>query len=143
MKNVLITIRGRQNYANGEEESMELVTDGEYAFGKNGAVFTYMESALTGLEGTKTTFLVRRDSVTMNRESTLTSRMIFEEGKNHRFLYETPYGTATMGLETHMIRSDLHEHGGELEIEYSTDVEHNLIGKNNFLITIREQKGTM
>ena len=143
MKNVLITINGSRQYTGGEDDSIELVTDGEYAWGRNGAVFSYMESALTGLEGTKTTFLVRQNSVTMNRTGTLTSRMIFEEGKNNRFLYETPYGSATMGVETHTIRSALDEHGGELEIEYSTDVEHNLIGRNKFLITIREQKGTM
>ncbi|MGI6028310.1 MAG: DUF1934 domain-containing protein [Candidatus Heteroscillospira sp.] len=143
MKDVLITILGKQFYANGETDSMELSTDGQYSFGKNGAVFSYMESELTGLEGTKTTFLVRRGGVTMNRTGALTSRMIFEPGENHRFLYETPYGSATMGLETHTIRSELTEHGGELEIEYSTDVEHNLIGKNTFLITIREQKGTV
>lgn len=140
MKNVLITIKGTQNYQTGEDDAIELATDGEYAFGKNGAVFSYMESPLTGLEGTKTTFLVRPDSVTMNREGALTSRMIFEEGKKHRFLYSTPYGAATMGIETNRIRSELGEHGGLLEIAYRTDIEHNVIGKNQFLITIREQK---
>ena len=143
MKDVLITIRGAQSYHGGDNDCVEFTTDGQYSFGKNGAVFSYNESALTGLEGTKTTFLVRRDNVTMNREGTLTSRMIFEEGKNHRFLYDTPYGSATMGVETHFIRSALNEAGGELEILYSTDLEHNPLGKNNFLITIREQKGTM
>ena len=140
MKNVLITIKGIQISPDGEDDAIELVTDGEYSCGRSGAMFSYMESPLTGLEGTKTTFLVRRRSVTMNREGTLTSRMVFEEGQHHRFLYETPYGSATMGLYTELIRSDLDEHGGELEIKYSTDIEHSRIGSNQFLITIREQK---
>lgn len=143
MKDVVITIRSAQNYHGGENDCIEFTTDGKYSFGKSGAAFSYQESALTGLEGTKTTFLIRPESITINREGKLTSRMVFEEGKKHRFLYQTPYGAATMGLETHFIRSALNEQGGELEILYSTDLEHNPIGKNNFLITIREQKGTM
>ena len=140
MKDVLITINGSQQYSGGDGDSVEFITDGQYAFGRNGAMFTHMESPLTGLDGTKTTFLVRSGAVTMNRSGTVTSRMLFEEGQHHRFLYETPYGSATMGIETRLIRSALGEHGGELEILYSTDIEHNLIGTNRFLITIREQK---
>ncbi|MGE4354363.1 MAG: DUF1934 domain-containing protein [Oscillospiraceae bacterium] len=140
MKNVLITIKGTQNYQSGDDDTVELVTDGKYSYGRNGALFTYMESPLTGMEGTKTTFLVQNDAVTMKRAGTLNSQMVFEEGNKHRFLYETPYGAATLGIETHLIRSELDTHGGELEIQYSTDIEHNLIGKNQFLITIREQK---
>jgi uncharacterized beta-barrel protein YwiB (DUF1934 family) len=143
MKNVLITIRGTQLNPGGESDSLELTTEGEYVWNNDSAAFSYMESALTGLEGTRTTFLVRQDSVTLSRAGTVTSRMVFEEGKNHRFLYETPYGSATLGLETESIRTDLGSSGGELEIRYTTDVEHNLISKNQFFITIREQKGTM
>ena len=140
MKDVLITIDGSQTYPDGERESAEFMTDGEYAFGRKGAAFTYMESPLTGLEGTKTTFLIRGGAVTMNRTGTVNSRMVFEEGAHHRFLYETPYGSATMGIETKLILSELGEHGGMLEIEYATDIENNKISTNRFLITIREQK---
>jgi len=143
MKDVLITIKTAQTYYDNTKDGMEFSTDGQYSYGKNGAMFSYMESVLTGLEGTKTTFIIRKDNVTMNREGTLTTRMVFEEGKNHRFLYQTPYGAATMGVETRYIRQDLHEEGGELEILYATDLEHNPIGTNSFYITIREQKGTM
>jgi len=143
MKNVLITIRGTQTDPHGENDALELTTEGEYVWNGGSAAFSYMESALTGLEGTRTTFVVRPESVTLSRAGAVTSRMVFQEGQNHRFLYETPFGAATLGLETQSIRADLHETGGELEIRYTTDVEHNFISRNQFFITIRERKGTM
>lgn len=140
MKDVLISIKSKQKPPNGDEETIELVTDGQYAFGKNGAVFTYLESPITGLDGTKTTFLVRKNTVSVNRTGTVTSRMLFEEGQKHHFLYELPFGSTTMGIDTKEIRSTLDENGGELEIVYLTNVGHNPLGRNVFLITIREQK---
>ncbi len=138
-KDVIITIKGIQKYQGSGDDVIELVTDGEYSYGKKGASFTYMESEMTGLEGTKTTFTINSDSVTMSRSGTLTSNMVFEEGKKHHFLYELPFGATTMAIDTQMIRSELGENGGELEIFYTTDIDHSLVGKNQFFINIREQ----
>ncbi len=139
MKNVIITIKGVQNYHDSGDDVIELVTDGEYSYGKKGAMFTYEESPITGLDGTKTTFIIRDDSVTMKRSGTLTTNMIFEEGKKHHFLYEMPFGATSMAIDTQMIRSELSEAGGELEIYYTTDIDHSPVGKNQFFINIREQ----
>lgn len=143
MKDVIITIKGVQNFGTSDEDVIELSTDGKYVYSSKGASFNYMESAITGLDGTKTSFLIRPDRITMNRTGTLNSQMIFEEGTKHYFLYELPFGSTTIGLETHRIHTDLTSHGGEIEIEYTTDIAHNTISRNQFFITIREQKGMM
>ena len=49
-----------------------------------------MESELTGMEGTKTSFIFSPEEVVLSREGTLTSRMVFREGKKSTFLYDTP-----------------------------------------------------
>ena len=141
MKKVMISIKGTQHYANNEDDSIELITDGEYAYGPGGeGLLTYQESELTGLEGTRTSFLIRPDVVTMERMGTINSRMVFEEGRKHHFLYDTPYGAATMGVNTQRIAMALGEHGGEMEIDYMLDFEHTVIGHNRFLINIREAR---
>ena len=52
----LLTVRGTQRYADHEPETIELTTEAEMQH-KDGVLFlSYPESALTGLQGTITTF---------------------------------------------------------------------------------------
>ena len=66
--------------------------------------------------------------------------MEFEEGKKHYFLYETPYGATTMGLDTRRVRKRLDVHGGDMEIEYTVDVDQAIVGRNYFYIQVKEPK---
>ncbi|MEG0036213.1 MAG: DUF1934 domain-containing protein [Oscillospiraceae bacterium] len=140
MKDVIISIEGSQDDPEGNRNAIELVTDGLFAFENGEGSFSYMESELTGLEGTKTSFTISPMGVVMTREGSLNSRMIFEEGKKHCFLYETPFGSATMGVNTRSISVDLNEHGGDMEIDYVVDFQHAMVGRNMFKINVREQK---
>jgi uncharacterized beta-barrel protein YwiB (DUF1934 family) len=137
MKDVIISIIGTQSMEEGPE-SIELVTDGQYSFNNEKSVLTYMESELTGMDGTKTTFEVGKDLITMIREGTVNSQMIFEKGKKHVFLYETPFGAATLGVDTHRIKSGFGEHGGDMELEYAVDVDNMRLGTNAFKIHVKE-----
>ncbi|HHU06312.1 MAG TPA: DUF1934 domain-containing protein [Clostridiales bacterium] len=136
-KNVIISIKGIQSN-DGDKDIYELVTDGTYTFSDSACEFTYMESELTGLEGTKTTFKVDNEKVLLTREGSLNSQMMFEKGKKHFFLYETPYGSATMGVKTHKLKTGLGESGGDIELAYAVDVDSVPLGKNEFKISIRE-----
>lgn len=86
MKDVIIYIRGTQNDPNGEDNVIELETEGVYAFENGEGLLSYMESELTGLAGTKTSFAISPMGVIMTREGSLNSRMFFEKGKKHNFL---------------------------------------------------------
>jgi uncharacterized beta-barrel protein YwiB (DUF1934 family) len=140
MKDVIISITGIQHGEGGQKNTIELVTDGEYSFSNGESAFSYMESELTGLEGTRTSFIVGPMGVIMNREGNMNTRMVFEEGKKHHFLYDTPYGSATMGVNTHKITAQMGEHGGEMEIDYVIDFENAVVGRNKFIINVRENK---
>ena len=137
MKDVIISIKGSQPDS-GEESSYELITDGTYSYAPDRCEFTYMESELTGLEGTRTTFCIDPEKVTLTREGSFNAQMIFQRGKKHLFLYETPYGAATMGVNTRKIRTGLTEHGGDIELSYVVDVDNVALGRNDFTIHIRE-----
>ncbi len=136
-KDVIISIKGSQT-SEDDNDYYEFVTDGTYRFDDSVCEFTYMESELTGLEGTKTTFRIDDKQVRLTREGSVNSQMIFESGKKHYFLYETPYGAATLGIRTHKIKSGLNEHGGDIELSYAVDVDSVMLGKNDFKINIRE-----
>lgn len=140
-KNVIISIIGSQRYKNGADDKIELVTDGVFKYENGQGSFSYMESELTGLEGTKTSFSFGGPlGVVITREGTTNSQMIFEEGQKHNFLYDTPFGAATMGVNTKRIYMGMDESGGDLEIDYLVDYQQSLIGDNNFKINVRELK---
>lgn len=138
MKKVIISIKGINKPEGGEKDEIELVTDGEYEFSGTSAVFTYMESELTGLEGTRTTFEIENGNVVLSREGTVTSKMLFEEGKKYYFAYETPFGAMTMGVDTHSVVSRLDESGGNIEIRYHIDMDNSPVSRNMFKINIKE-----
>ena len=141
MKKVVISIKGLQNLDNEESDEIELVTDGEFLAEDGKFVFSYLESELTGLEGTRTTFTVEGDRVILTREGTVTSQMVFEERQKNYFVYRTPFGAFTMGVDTYCITSRLHEDGGDLEIYYFIDMENAQLTKNSFIIHIAPADG--
>lgn len=140
MKDAIISISGTQKDVNGETDRVELVTAGQYGFEKGECRFTYMESDLTGLEGTETTFSISPMGVVMSRAGAMNSQMLFQPGKKHFFLYDTPFGSATMGVDTRALKSSMGEHGGVLELDYDINFEHSFVGRNQFKINVKENE---
>ena len=122
-KPVIISIRGVQTLEEGQEDVMELVTQGILRQEEGELSLTYLESELTGLEGTTTTFHITPERITLHREGTLNSEMIFQEGQKHFSLYETPYGGLMLGVNTHRAKADFGEDGGNLSIRYALEVD--------------------
>ena len=138
MKDVIISVKSTQLTDGESSELAELVTPGSLQSESGKLTLSYMESELTGLEGTKTTFEIEPKVVTLTRSGKVNSQMVFEEGKHYYFLYDTPYGSATMGVRTSMIRKKFDEHGGSMDINYAIDLENIFVGNNSFHIKVRE-----
>ena len=83
-ENVIISIKGKQLYAESGPDEMELVTAGSLRRdGQGGYSISYQETELTGLEGTTTRLYVNGGRVTLLREGSINSQMVFEMGKRH------------------------------------------------------------
>lgn len=136
MKKVMISIISKQA-AEGDENSMELISEGEYEYSPEQSRLGYLESSLTGMEGTETSFNITRDSVMLKREGTVTSEMLFEKGKKHISLYGTPYGVSTLSVFTRLLSVDIGENGGKMRIGYELGVENTKISDNEFIIEFK------
>ena len=139
MKDVIISVTGVQHGPDGPD-SLQLVTAGQYGLDSDQICMTWEESELTGMEGTRTSITVQPKSVVLSREGKTNTTMEFQEGKKSYFLYETPFGSATMGLDTRRIRSRFDFHGGDMEIEYTVDMDQTIVGRNRFYIQVKEPK---
>ncbi|MCF0120508.1 MAG: DUF1934 domain-containing protein [Oscillospiraceae bacterium] len=138
MKDVLLSIIGKQETGHDDDEGYELITDGEYSFTPECITISYIESELTGFQkNVRTTFTATGDTVTLSRTGGFSGDMVFCEGQKHYFVYDTPYGSFTMGVETHTLTAELDENGGELYIDYVIDVENIVVSKNIFRIVVK------
>ena len=122
---------------NNGDDSFELMTDGEYTREDGISIFSYVESELTGLDGLLTTFNVESDRVVLSRGGDMGNDMIFSEKQKHHFLYETPFGSILMGIDTHSIKKNMQDDGGSLEIRYDIEVDNVSVSRNLFEINIR------
>ena len=137
-KEVVISIKGMQKYEGMPPDVIELVTEGRMA--RDGASYTlsYQESELTGLEGTLTTILVDGEQVTLMRVGEFNSQLVFQEGRRHLSMYNTPYGAMTIGVNTRRLLAELTDQGGDIEVDYAIEVDHALAGRSVFRINVRE-----
>lgn len=140
MRKVTISIKGSVTTADADEDAFELMTDGEYIRENDISTFSYIESQLTGFDGFLTTFNVEPDRVVLRRGDPSNADMIFSEAQKHHFLYETPYGAITLGIDTHSITNNMHDDGGHLEIRYDIEVDSVSVSRNLFRIDIVTQQ---
>ncbi|MCF0122746.1 MAG: DUF1934 domain-containing protein [Ruminiclostridium sp.] len=137
-KPVIISIKGTQTTEPGQEDVMELVTQGTLRGESGDFTVSYLESELTGLDGTTTTFHIEPDQITLTREGTLNSVMVFQVGKRHYSPYQTPFGGIILGVNTQKAFSDMSETGGNISIRYIMEVENERVSENAFDIQVSE-----
>ena len=136
-KTVVLSIQGKQKYANQEPEVIELVTEGTMTFRNGGWDISYEESALTGLEGVTTTFRVESGKVTLTRTGKLRSEMVFEEGVPHDTLYQMAFGALMMTVKATFVFFDMVEDGGTIDLSYNLDIENTEAGVIDYHLDIR------
>ena len=137
---VLMSIQAEQYTDDYQPDKMELLTEGLMEVRPNGLALSYKESVLTGMEGTTTILEVTGPRVILRRTGTITSQMVFEEGRQHTSLYETPVGELSIDVQTSFLRHTLTESGGQMEIRYSMSVEHASIGQNRFTLKVKRKQ---
>lgn len=136
---VLLSIRGEQYFDDIDPDATELMTEGTLELTETGLLLSYQETELTGMEGTTTTFEVKGPQVVLTRTGKVNSQMIFEEGRQHTSLYETPFGELTVDIQTSALKHNLSQRGGVMEIRYSIAVEHTVTGRNCFKIRVKRK----
>ena len=136
-RDVVLSIRGRQTYADMEPEVIELVTEGTMAYRNGGWDISYQESELTGLEGVTTTFRVEPGKIVLRRTGKLQSEMIFQEGVSHDSLYQMAFGTMLMTVKATFVFFDIVEDGGTVDLTYNIDIENTQAGVIDYHLDIR------
>ena len=137
-KQIILFVRGEQTYDSVSPEVTELATEGLMTIEGEEVTLTYQESELTGMDGTTTRFIVRGDTVVLERTGMIVSRMEFKQGERSSSFYETPWGTMAVDIATTKLAHRLTERGGVMEIAFTIAVNHQVTGENRFKVRVRE-----
>ena len=107
-----------------EGEKIEISTDGTLT-DKDGRIeLAYDETELTGMEGSRTAISFSADApelITMVREGTVSTALVFEPNKRHHCIYKTPYMPFEVCVRTLKVDNKL-ESEKRLFIDYIIEI---------------------
>lgn len=121
-KEVLLSITGSKYSDDGEDDTVELITEGSYSVEDGKYTLRYKESALSGMEGSTTILTVEDGMVTMQREGTLSSHFVFKNNQFFQGNYSTPAGIVQVGVFPIYVDYRMGEEDGQIDLEYRLDV---------------------
>ena len=120
VKNAVITVQSRVSV---EDELIEVVTPGKFYITKSGYRVEYDETKLSGMEGTKTTMIIKEKYFKLNRVGTTETNMEFEKNTQSVSLYKTPFGAMSVVIDTKDIEVSVDDNGGTIHIVYTLNLE--------------------
>lgn len=140
MKDVLVNVKTVQFDEQGESDTIELTAEGKFAEKNGSYLIKYSDSFIAGAnDPIFTTVKVSADgAVSVTRSGSYQSRFVIEKQKRCNCLYQTPYGTMTMGFYGEKIENKLNEKGGELSLLYTVDVNGSELNRNQMIISVKE-----
>lgn len=140
MKKIVLEFKSTQE-VEGNQDAMEFISNGEYKNDNGKITIKYDESVALGVENTVSTLTVSKDNiVTISRMGAVNNNLVIEQGKRHICQYKTPYGDITMGIYGDYVNNQLGSPDGELHMQYSIDVNMELLSKNKVDIKISEDE---
>lgn len=142
-KSVLITVKGSQRDATGDEDKIELFTQGR-SYAKNGTDYiTYQETEISGMEGATTLIKIYPDHVVLVRMGGIDQRQEFRLGQRCHSSYVTPYGTMEMSVRTshlQVVRIADNSQVAEIHIKYELEIDGQWQSANTLSVLVQGDK---
>lgn len=86
-----------------ENDTIEVIVPGTYYF-RNGKHYILYEEIEKNGKGTKNQLKIYEDGhVEIRKNGVLNAHMIFETGKKHQSVYQTPFGQLQVGMDTRVV----------------------------------------
>ena len=131
------SIRGVQRDASGDENVVELITEGDVIFCDDCVLLRYEESEISGMEGSSTSIELRKNSVSMVRTGDTSVTMHFEKGKQYFSQYQTPYGAMSISVFGNEVYHNVNARGGKVRLDYLIDMDGMQSFENSFSVDVK------
>ncbi|KUK72448.1 MAG: hypothetical protein XD91_1328 [Clostridiales bacterium 38_11] len=140
MKDITIKVISTQASKGKNPLITELITEGNFYMDDGQYCFEYIESEISGMEGSVTRLISDGDKkLTMKRNGVQASALLeFQEGEKSKSSYITEYGTFAIILNTTKVESTIDQFGrGKINLEYRMTFGTDSETINKLEITIR------
>ncbi len=135
-----ISIVGKQD-CDGEITEVIVDTLGGYVVEDGIRYITYEEYDDQNPNVSSTAILkIENDSMLTMTKASSDTEIILEKEQRYSCMYDTGFGSMTMGVFTSEFKSDLTEAGGKLQVKYTLDFNANFASRNELLIEVRQSK---
>lgn len=123
-KDILISIRGLQITEDSQQDTVEMISPGEYYFRNGKHYFLYEEAEEGKQEITKNIIKVSDDYMEVTKKGVVNVHMIFEKNKKNVTYYNTPFGSLLIGIDAY--RVDVTQTPDEISayVEYALEVNN-------------------
>lgn len=138
IKDVVINIQGVQGL-DGDSDTVEFATVGRLGYRDGKCFLSYDEGQIIEGGNVKTKIIINSpNSVVLQRNGDINSRMEIEAGQRRCCFYGTPIGEISIGIYGETVENNLTENGGTLRLSYTIDSDLKLISRNEVSITVKE-----
>ena len=124
---------------NGEEDIIEMTTEGVLRLEDGRVEIAYEESELTGMEGANTSVSFTAETprlITMMRGGTVTTALVFEPRRRHICAYHTPFMPFEICVYARSVDNRLLQ-DGILELDYIIELRGAQAERTRFTMEIR------
>lgn len=106
-----------------EKDFIELTTIGRMEKYEDKIIVRYDESELTGLDNTITSVIIMEKKVILERKGDYESKIEFENNNENVSLYNTPYGTLSITINTKRLSIEKYDDTIFVSASYITTIE--------------------
>lgn len=140
-RKVLLTVTGVTSDFGETDDAMRLVTTGTLAGGKDKWKLRYEENQPDTHERRRITMTMDNGVVTMNRDGSWGTNMVFQQGRRFETSYNTPFGAFGMGIFPTHVNYAIDDSGrGEVSLKYQLDIQGQFTSVNDLKISFSENK---
>lgn len=136
--NAVILIKGEQ-VIDGEHDVTEIDVTGDLSETDGGLKLEFWEY-LDDKEKVHTEIVIDGDTVTMKKDGSVETEMIFEKGVRHNGEYVTPVGALSVGVNTNDVVIDIEDGSGKILLEYDLDFNMGFLAKNKLEIKLNPKE---
>lgn len=131
---VILEIAGLHT-TSSDNDAVEMIHSGEYYF-RNGKHYVKYQESLESGELCDNMLKISPKQVEFQKKGAVSTNMIFTVGEKNITCYETPFGTLTMGVDTHDLVIKETEDSLLVDIDYALDINYDVMSTAHVTIKI-------
>lgn len=137
-KKAIISVSSEQ--VGSDDDVIEVVTPGNFYKKDDSYYAVYEETEVSGMEGTTTTLKIGPDKFSLIRMGSTNAKMEFDKKIKSVSMYNTPYGTIELKIETRNLDINVADNGGSISVNYNMSVAGHAPNNTSLKVNIKTQE---